>query len=151
MLNDNIEYYIKNRPPFLFVDRIIELEIGKRVVALKNFSINEAFFKGHFSDNPNVPGAIQLEVMLETFIVTFLSEPNLRGMETADSCVDNLKFLRPIKPGDSLIVEANLLSFKRGIAKGTAIGKVGEKKVCSCDMTVCIPEILNKFSPMRHN
>lgn len=144
-----IQECIKNRYPFLFLDKVVEVEPGKWAKGYKNFTNNEHFFNGHFQDNPNVPGAIQLEVMLEIFIMSFLTLHEYKGMETADSTVKTLKFIKKIVPGDRLDVEATLVSFRRGVAIGRVEGYVNGELACSCEPVVCIPELLQKISPKK--
>ena len=142
-----IKGYIKNRYPLLMLDRVSEIVEGKSARGFKNFTYNEWFFPAHFEDNPNVPGVVTLEVMIEIFILSFMTLPECLGEETADSKIDNLRFLRPITPGDKLEVQAELKKFSRGIATGSVVGQVDGKKVCSCDLVVCVPKILKGLSP----
>jgi 3-hydroxyacyl-[acyl-carrier-protein] dehydratase len=133
---------MKNRYPFLMLDGITELDTLKWANGYKNFSINEWYFQGHFSDNPIVPGAILMEAMIETFIMVFLADSKYGGMEAADSKILELKFLKKVKPGDRLDMKAVLESFRRGVAKGYVKGYVNEELACECILTVCIPELM---------
>ena len=146
-----INQYLQNRYPFLFIDRVTEVKPGQYVKGYKCFSNNESYFQGHFVNNPNVPGAIQLEIMLEFFCLTFLTIPEYKGAETADLAIDALLFKKKLVPGDRLDVVAELNSFKRGIAKGRVVGFSDNKVVCSCNPTVCIPKILENITPKRNN
>ena len=142
-----IQACMKNRYPFFMLDRITEVQCSHWAKGYKNFTNNEWFFQGHFQDNPNVPGAIQLEVMIEVFIMIFLTDPKYKGMETADSTVSALRFFEKVYPGDRLECVANLQSFRRGVGNGSVEGFVKGKKVCSCNLVVCIPEIINEMKP----
>ena len=109
-----------NRYPLLFVDRIYDVVPGLSAKGIKSFSYNEWFFPAHFDDDPNVPGFIQIETLVQTFIMTFLTFDEHKGKKTNFVSVDNVKFRRKIIPGEQLIIHAKLESFKRGIAKGFA-------------------------------
>ncbi len=137
----------KNRYPVLLVDKIVELEPAKRAVGVKCFTYNEWYFPGHFDDEPNVPGFIQIESLVQTFIMTFLCKEEYAGMKTSFVSINNIKFKRKIIPGDVLRIEATLGSFKRGIATGQAQSSVDGEPACSAEFVVAVPEILEKFKP----
>ena len=137
----------KNRYPYLFIDRITNLVPGKNVVAVKAFTYNEVFFPGHFDDEPNVPGFIQVECLVQAFIMTFLSMPEYSGLKASDSEFKNVRFQRKIVPGEVLQIEAILNSIKRGVAIGSATSSVDGEPACSAEFVVAIPDILEKFKP----
>ena len=137
----------KNRYPYLFIDRITAVEPGKRATATKLFTYNEMFFPGHFDDEPNVPGFIQVECLVQTFLMTFQSLPEFSGLKASDSEFRNVRFQRKIIPGDRLYIEAELQSLRRGVAIGSAHSLVGQEPACSSDFTVVIPEVFNQFLP----
>ena len=139
----------RNRYPLLFVDQIIEAVPGKYVKGIKNFSYNEWFFPAHYDDDPNVPGFIQIESLVQTFIMTFLSFDEYKGSKTNFLDLDDVKFRRKIVPGDTLEIHAELESFRRGIAKGTAVGTVKGELACSARFTVSVPRIFEKFIPNK--
>jgi 3-hydroxyacyl-[acyl-carrier-protein] dehydratase len=137
----------RNRHPLLFVDRIFDVIPGEKASGLKCFTYNEWFFPAHFDDEPNVPGFIQVESLVQTFIMSFLSKDELRGKKTNFLSINNVKFKRKIVPGDTLIVHATLQSFRRGIATGSAVSFVGDAPACSADFVVAVPDILDQFKP----
>jgi 3-hydroxyacyl-[acyl-carrier-protein] dehydratase len=147
MMNDflNILNFQKNRYPMLFIDRILECHPGKSVVTLKNFTYNEWYFPVHFEDEAVVPGFVVMETMLQSFILTFLSIPEYQGMQTADTKIELFKIEQKLVPGDTLVLRAELDSFKRGVACGSVIGTVNEIEVCSLTLEVVIPKITNQF------
>tara|TARA_X000000368_G_scaffold344252_1_gene282988 strand:+ start:24827 stop:25318 length:492 start_codon:yes stop_codon:yes gene_type:complete len=137
----------RNRYPVLLIDKVVDLKPGKSAVGIKNFTYNEWFFPGHFDDEPNVPGFVQVEALVQAFILTFLSLPEYSGMKTNFTNIDNIKFKRKIVPGDTLRSVANLKTFKRGLAKGDVVGYVDEELAVSADFTVIVPDVFNKFFP----
>lgn len=115
-----IREYLPHRYPFLLVDRVLELVPGESIVALKNVSVNEPFFTGHFPDHPVMPGVLIVEVMAQA--------AGILGFKTMDKKpqdgsiyyfvgADGLRFKRPVVPGDQLKLEASVMSVKRGIWK----------------------------------
>lgn len=137
----------RNRYPVLLVDRILSVEPGKSAKGLKCFTYNEWFFPGHFDDDPNVPGFVQVECLVQTFIMSFLCIEEYKGMKTNFVSINNTRFKRKISPGDVLIIEATLNSFKRGIATGSAQSTVDGELACSADFVIAVPDILEKFKP----
>ena len=118
-----IQKVLPHRPPFLLVDRIIELDPGKRVVGLKNVSMNEPFFVGHFPDFPVMPGVLIVEAMAQVAGVLVLSKIEDRANYVVLLVsVDGAKFRRPVRPGDQLRIEMKVIKLKSVVAKlyGTA-------------------------------
>ena len=137
----------QNRHPLLFVDKMIEVVPGERASAIKCYTYNEWFFPSHFEDEPNVPGFVQVESLVQTFIMTFLTLEGLAGEKTNFLKMDNVTFKRKIEPGEVSKIEATLNSFKRGIASGTAFSTVEGEIACSAKFVVAVPSLLNKFKP----
>lgn len=137
----------RNRYPVLLIDKIINLVPGESAIGVKCFTYNEWFFPGHFDDEPNVPGFVQIETLVQTFILTFLCQDEFAGMKTNFVSINNILFKRKIIPGDSLQIEATLRSFKRGIAMGSAESFVEGEPACRADFVVSVPDILDKFKP----
>jgi beta-hydroxyacyl-ACP dehydratase FabZ len=108
LLYEDIVKILPHRYPFLFVDRITELELGKRVVGIKNVSINEPFFQGHFPGNPVMPGVLIIEAMAQVGgVLARLSVPGALEKEGSIlfMAIDKVKFRRPVVPGDQVIFE----------------------------------------------
>jgi len=137
-----IDRLFKNKYPLLMIDFVNELEPGVIVKGFKNFSNNEWFFPVHFKDNPNVPGSVMLEAMLDMFVMAIVSLPECYGKETADVKVNNLLFKRKIKPAERLDIVCNVASFRRGVASGNAEGRVNGELACSCEITICVPDLM---------
>ena len=146
---NQIKIIQKNRYPLLFLDQIIDHKPGKWAIGKKNFSYNEWFFPPHFEDGPSVPGFILIESLVQTFIVTFLTLDENKGSETNFLDIKNAKFRKKIIPGDTMIINSELSSFKRGIAIGKAAGYIEEDFACSAEFMVSLPNAFDKLVPKK--
>ena len=138
-LNINqIKEIIPHRHPFLLIDRILDLSPGKSATALKNVTVNEYFFCGHFPSEPVMPGVLIIEAMAQAGAVAVLSLPENKGKIAYFGAVNNAKFRAKVVPGDTLRLEVELvkLKAKAGIGMGTAF--VGDKKVAEAELTFII-------------
>lgn len=123
MLNaEKIMEIIPHRYPFLLVDRIVEIEEGKRAVGIKNVTVNEPFFQGHFPGFPVMPGVLLMEALAQVGSVAILSLPEHKGKIGLFAGLDNVRFRRQVVPGDQLRLEVELTKIKGSIGK--AYGKV---------------------------
>ena len=144
-----IQQYQQNRYPCFFVDGIVEAIPGKMAKGFKCFSYNEWFFPAHFQDEPNVPGFIQIEMLTQVFLMTFLTLPESKGKKTGFVSVDNAKFRKKIVPGVRVDITANLDSYRRGLAKGNAIGYIDSEEACRISLTVAVPDVMMAFMPKK--
>ncbi len=126
--------FLPHRYPMLLVDRILEVEPGKRCRGLKNVTMNEAFFQGHYPGMPVMPGVLILEAMAQAGAILMLTEPENVGKTPLIGSIDKVKFKKPVVPGDQLISEMELLWIRNdyGAFKGTAY--VGDDVVASMEM-----------------
>lgn len=128
MLNTNqIMEIIPHRFPILMVDRILEMEPGKRVVAIKNVSANEPVFQGHYPGNPIFPGVLIVEAMAQAGGVALMSLPEYADKVPLFAGIDECKFKRPVVPGDQLRLEVEILTVRRGLGIGSGKAYVGEE------------------------
>lgn len=118
---------LPHRYPFLMVDRIIELEPGKRAVAIKNVTVNEPQFTGHWPGNPVMPGVLMLEAMAQVGGIFLLSEADAKGKNAFFAGMDEIRFRRPVVPGDQLTITAELVRRKGNLGKAAAVAKVGDE------------------------
>lgn len=132
-----IKETLPHRYPFLLVDRVLELEPDKRIVAIKNVTINEPFFEGHFPHYPVMPGVLIIEAMAQAAaLLSFKSLGTKRDDNTVVYLVgvDGARFKRPVVPGDTLILEAEKLLEKRGLVKYAVRAKVGDQLACEAEL-----------------
>lgn len=119
--------YLPHRYPFLLIDRVLEVTPGQRLVALKNVTINEPFFPGHYPHHPVMPGVLIIEAMAQaSAILSFKTQGSLPDDKSAYYFVgiDNARFKRPVSAGDQLIIETTLTKNARGIWKFAVVAKV---------------------------
>jgi len=128
---------LPHRYPILLVDRVLEVEKGKRIKALKNVTINEPFFVGHFPRRPVMPGVMMLEAMAQT--AALLSFASLDVSPDSNAVyyfagIDNARFKRPVEPGDQLVMEVELIRSKAGIFKFKGVARVAEELACEAEL-----------------
>ncbi|MCK4882397.1 MAG: UDP-3-O-[3-hydroxymyristoyl] N-acetylglucosamine deacetylase [Candidatus Omnitrophica bacterium] len=126
---------LPHRYPFLLVDRVIEIEKGKKAVGIKNVTINENFFQGHFPARPVMPGVLMIEAMAQVAGVVILTNELHRGKVAFFMAVDNVKFRKVVSPGDQLIMEVEVVRDKSRTAYVRGKSKVDGKIVAEADMT----------------
>ena len=137
-----------NKYPTLFLDKVIECNPGFTSKCVKNFTFNEWFFPSHYQDDPNVPGFVLVESMVQSFLITFLSLPEFSGSRTNFIDIKSASFRRKIVPGDVMILNSELISFKRGLATGKTKATVENEIACSGEFIVSIPKIMSKYRPI---
>lgn len=128
---------LPHRYPFLLVDRVVSIEKGQRIQALKNVTINEPFFTGHFPHRPVMPGVLMLEAMAQTAaLLTF----DTMGVAPDDKTVyyfagiDGARFKRPVEPGDQLVMDVSLERAKAGIYKFKGVTRVSNEVACEAEL-----------------
>lgn len=135
MLNiDEIKAILPHRYPFLLVDRIIELEEGKRAVGIKNVTINEEFFQGHFPDYPVMPGVLITEALAQVCGLAVLKKDGNEGKLALFAGIDKFRFKEQVRPGDQLRLEVELTRLRASIAKCYGVAKVEGKVVAEGEL-----------------
>jgi UDP-3-O-[3-hydroxymyristoyl] N-acetylglucosamine deacetylase/3-hydroxyacyl-[acyl-carrier-protein] dehydratase len=125
---------LPHRYPFLLVDRVIEIEKGKKVVGIKNVTINENFFQGHFPTRPVMPGVLMIEAMAQVSGVAILTNEDHHGKVAFFMAVDNVKFRRVVNPGDQLVMEIEVIRDKSRTAQTRGVAKVDGEVAAEADM-----------------
>lgn len=129
-----IQAAIKHRYPFLLVDRVLELEEGKRAVAIKNVTINEEFFNGHFPNYPVMPGVLIVEALAQVSAIIMLTKEGNEGRLGLLAGIDQCRFKKQVKPGDQLRLEVEITRLKGAIGKGRGIATVEGELVCETEL-----------------
>ncbi|ALS38726.1 MULTISPECIES: 3-hydroxyacyl-ACP dehydratase FabZ [Enterococcus] len=138
MTIQEIKEVIPHRYPFLLLDTVEEIVVGEKVIAKKNVTINEPFFQGHFPGEPVMPGVLILEALAQAGAVALLAMPDFKGKTAYFGGIDKAKFRQKVVPGDTLMLEVEIMKVKSiaGIGKGTAT--VNGKKVAEAELTFMI-------------
>lgn len=124
---------IPHRPPFLLIDKIVEIsEDGNHLVAIKNVTMNEPFFAGHFPQEPVMPGVLIIEALAQTGAVGVLSREEFRGKIAYFTGIEKAKFRGKVVPGDSLRLEITMDKIRRNMGYGEGRAYVGDALVCEC-------------------
>jgi len=144
MTIEEIKEYLPHRYPFLLIDRVVTFEKDKRIVALKNVSMNEPFFPGHFPHYAVMPGVLIVEAMAQAAAVLSLKS---MGHKNDGKWVyyfvgiDGARFKRPVTPGDQLLIEVEAGQSRRGMAKFKAVARVGEDVAAEAELLCALREL----------
>eukprot|EP00554_Chaetoceros_debilis_P009074 CAMPEP_0194100354 /NCGR_PEP_ID=MMETSP0150-20130528/1238_1 /TAXON_ID=122233 /ORGANISM="Chaetoceros debilis, Strain MM31A-1" /LENGTH=203 /DNA_ID=CAMNT_0038786705 /DNA_START=39 /DNA_END=650 /DNA_ORIENTATION=- len=137
--SEEISRTLPHRYPFLLVDKVIEYEAGKRAVGLKAITANEPQFTGHFPDRPIMPGVLQVEALAQLAGIVCLKSADDPGAVFFFAGADRIKWKRPVVPGEILVMEVEIVRFRRGLAKATGKGYVnGELAIEVGSMTFAL-------------
>ena len=145
---EELKRFQPNRYPFLMIDYVTDVEPGVHAKGYKNLSNNEWYFPVHFPGGPNMPGALQLEAMAQMLTVALTTQEGLEGKVT-HALEHKVRFRKEVLPGEQLVIEANIISWRRGICKGRAIGYTHGEVACEANMLITIPDILDQYIPKR--
>lgn len=131
---DEILEILPHRYPFLMVDRVVECDFEKHIVALKNITFNEPYFEGHFPGHPVMPGVLQLEALAQVGGILLNKIHDRKGAVAYFISVDNARFRRMVRPGDQLRMEVNFLKARMRMAKVRGTIHVGDDLTCEADL-----------------
>lgn len=135
MLNrEQIKDIIPHREPMLLVDEVVEVEPGRRAVGLKHVGQDEFWVPGHYPGNPIVPGVLQIEALAQTGAVALMKMPEYQGMVPLFAGLDSVRFKRPVRPGDTLRLEVEIIKIRGPVGRGAGKAYVGEELACECEL-----------------
>ncbi len=135
MTIEQIRDILPHRYPFLLVDRILELDPAKKIVGIKNVTMNEEFFQGHFPVRPVMPGVLIVEALAQVAGVMMLREPENQNKLAFFMAIDQVKFRRPVVPGDQLRLEVEVVRWKTRAGKVRGKALVDGNVACQADLT----------------
>lgn len=139
MLNiEEIMEILPHRYPFLLIDKVEEYIPGEKAIGIKNVTMNEYFFQGHFPQKPIMPGVLIVEALAQIGAVAILSLPEFKGKLALFAGINNLKFRRPVVPGDTLRLEVEIIKRKGVIGIGKATATVNNELAVSGELTFAI-------------
>lgn len=138
--------YQKNRDPYLMIDFADEVIPGKSSRGYKDLNINDWIFKVHWENDPNLPGMLQIESLVQMSSLAILTLPGNKGKVMYLSSSNNIKFIKKVVPNCRFHIETKINNFKRGIAECEGIGKVDSAVVCKADFTLILPDELKKYN-----
>jgi 3-hydroxyacyl-[acyl-carrier-protein] dehydratase len=144
---EGIQRILPHRYPFLLVDRVIELVPPHRAVGIKQVTVNEPFFQGHFPGYPVMPGVLIVEAMAQVGGVAVLSSEDYQDKLALFAGIDNVRFKRQVRPGDTLRLEVELQQIRRGIGMGSGTATVEGELACRGDIMFALvdkPEALRR-------
>ncbi len=145
--SEDIQRILPHRYPFLLVDRIIEIEPPHRAIGIKQVTSNEPFFQGHFPSYPVMPGVLIVEAMAQVGGVAVLSSEEYADKLALFAGIDNVRFKRQVRPGDTLRIEVQLNQIRRGIGMGSGTATVNGELACKGDIMFALvdkPEALRR-------
>ncbi len=136
--------HLPHRYPFVLIDRVVSMEVGKNITALKNVTVNEPFFPGHFPYHPVMPGVLIVEAMAQAAAI--LSFKTMGIKPTEDSVyyfagIDSARFKKPVSPGDQIILDVKIIRILKGIWKYKGVARVDGKVVAEAGMMCILKEI----------
>ena len=138
--------YQQNEPPYLMIDFAEEVIPGISAKGYKDLKKNEWFFKVHWKNDPNMPGMLQIESLVQMSALAILCLPGNKGKIMYLTSANNLKFIKKIIPGDRLYIDTKIKSYKRGMAMCEGFGMVEKKIVCKADFNLILPEEIKKYN-----
>ena len=137
---DQIIRILPHRYPFLLVDRVLQIEPGKSIKAIKNVTANEPQFTGHWPDNPVMPDVLMLEAMAQAGGIMLMSEGEGRGKLPFIAGADGVRWRRTVRPGDQMVIEAELIRQRGNMGKAKAVVTVDEEIVCEAEFMFALIE-----------
>ena len=141
-----IHEHQQNREPYLLIDYATEIYPGKSAKGYKDLNEDEWFFKVHWPNDPNMPGMLQIEALVQMCALSILSLPGNKGKVMYLTSANNMKFIKKIIPNSRLYLETKIKSFKRGLAICEGVGLVEKNLVCKAEFNLILPDEIKKYN-----
>ena len=138
--------YQQNREPYLLIDYASEIIPGVSAKGYKDLKNDEWFFKVHWPSDPNMPGMLQIEALVQMCALSILSLPDNKGKVVYLTSANNIKFIKKIIPNSRLYIETKIKSFKRGLAICEGVGLVEKNSVCKAEFSLILPDEIKKYN-----
>ena len=138
--------YQQNREPYLLIDFAEEIIPGKSAKGYKDLNSDEWFFKVHWPNDPNMPGMLQIEALVQMCALSILSLPGNKGKVMYLTSANNMKFIKKIIPNNRLYIETKIKSFKRGLAICEGSGFIEKQMACKAEFNLILPEEIKKYN-----
>ena len=136
----SVQSILPHRHPFLLVDRILEVEEGKRAVGIKNVTINEPFFQGHFPGRPVMPGVLIIEAMAQVGAVALLKMPEFAGRLALFAGIEKARFRRQVVPGDQLRLEVEIVKMRGPVGRAAGRALVGDQLAAEAELLFAVEQ-----------
>ena len=137
--------YQQNKPPYLMIDEALEIIPGESAKGYKELKNDEWFFKVHWENDPNMPGMLQIEALVQMSALAILTLPGNKGKVMYLTSANNMKFIKKIIPGMRLDIETYIKSFKRGLAVCDGIGLINNEIACKASFNLILPDEIKKY------
>ena len=138
--------YQQNRSPYLMIDFAEEVIPGKSAKGYKDFKDDEWFFKVHWPNDPNMPGMLQIEALVQMSALSILSLPGNKGKVMYLTSTNNVKFIKKITPNNRLFIETKIKSYKRGLAICEGVGLIQNKLACKAEFNLILPDEIKRYN-----
>ena len=142
----DIKEYQQNKEPYLFIDCATEVIPGKSSKGYKDLNKDEWFFKVHWPNDPNMPGMLQVETIVQTCALSILTLPGNKGKIVYLTSANNLRFIKKVLPKNRLFIETEIVNFKRGMAVCVGLLKIKGEIVCKAEFNLILPCEIKKFN-----
>ena len=143
---DGICEYQQNREPYLFIDFATEVIPGKSAKGYKDLKDDEWFFKVHWPNDPNMPGMLQIEALVQMSALSILSLPGNKRKVMYLTSTNNVKFIKKITPNNRLFIETKIKSYKRGLAICEGVGLIQNKLACKAEFNLILPDEIKRYN-----
>tara|TARA_B100001123_G_C14737835_1_gene799706 strand:- start:5 stop:472 length:468 start_codon:yes stop_codon:yes gene_type:complete len=143
---EQILEYQKNRDPYLMIDFVSEVVPGQYANGFKDLKIDDWIFKVHWQNDPNLPGMLQIEALVQMSALSILTLPGNKGKVMYLSSANNLKFLKKIVPNCRFYIETKIKNYKRGLANCVGLGKIDNEIACKAEFSLVLPDEFKKYT-----